>query len=79
MKSHDPKRRSFLRGALSAGTTVAATSALSVGYEARAAQAATATSVTDLPAVPFHGPNQAGVLAAPPTAGSSRELRPHCG
>jgi deferrochelatase/peroxidase EfeB len=67
MKSPEPGRRLFLRGALGAvgAGTVAAT-----GYAARAAQAATpdvtAPSVTDpealLAAVPFHGPHQAGIL-----------------
>ena len=61
-------RRSFLRGMLGAGTVAAAT-----GYIARAAQAATLAqapasdpdAAAYLPAVPFHGPNQAGILPAP--------------
>lgn len=61
-------RRSFLRGLLGAGTVAAAT-----GYATRAAQAATsAPAQADsidasavLPAVPFHGPQQAGILPEP--------------
>jgi deferrochelatase/peroxidase EfeB len=69
MKHSETARRSFLRGLLGAGT-VAAT----VGYPAGTARAAT-SSATDtaapaadplarLPAVPFYGAHQAGILPA---------------
>src|SRR5450756_2583590 len=67
-------RRKFLRGMLGAGATAAVTGAAVTGYAARAAQAArggpsTAVQAADpgatLPAVPFHGPHQAGILPVP--------------
>jgi deferrochelatase/peroxidase EfeB len=71
MKLPDSGRRSFLRGVLGAGAVAAA------GYAATAAQAATSDAAdpngTDplalLPAVPFHGVHQAGILP-----GSQRQV-----
>ena len=70
-----PPRRSFLRGALGAGVTGAAAGAAAgagAGYAYRASQAAPPGQVFDaslaegrLPAVPFHGRHQAGILAKP--------------
>ena len=66
-----PQRRSFLRGALGAGVTGAVAGA-GAGYAYRSAQAAPPGQVLDaslvegrLPAVPFHGRHQAGILAKP--------------
>jgi deferrochelatase/peroxidase EfeB len=69
-------RRNFLRGVIGAGAAAAVTGAGVTGYAARAAQAAPASTrpastgpagtpadpAATLPAVPFHGPNQAGIL-----------------
>jgi deferrochelatase/peroxidase EfeB len=62
-----PRRRAFLRGALGAGVAGAA-----AGYQVGAAGPAAASRVTTpdaqpdrLPAVPFHGRHQAGILPAP--------------
>jgi len=64
MKYSETARRSFLRGMLGAGTVAAVT-----GYTAETARAATSpATVTEplaqLPAVPFHGAHQAGILPA---------------
>jgi deferrochelatase/peroxidase EfeB len=63
MKHSETARRTFLRGMLGAGTVAAA-----AGYTAETARAASSSSaVTDslaqLPAVPFYGVHQAGILA----------------
>jgi deferrochelatase/peroxidase EfeB len=67
MNTSGSGRRTFLRGLLGVGTVAAG-----AGYATRAAQAATAaTSATisdpyaRLPAVPFHGSHQAGILPDP--------------
>ncbi len=70
-----PQRRSFLRGALGAGLTGAVAGAAAgagAGYAYRSAQPAPAgqdfnTSMVEgrLPAVPFHGRHQAGILPKP--------------
>ncbi len=74
-----PPRRSFLRGALGAGVTGAVTGVVAgaaagagAGYAYRSSQAAAPGQVLDaemlggrLPAVPFHGQHQAGILAKP--------------
>jgi deferrochelatase/peroxidase EfeB len=70
-----PARRSFLRGALGAGVggAVAGAAAGAVaGYAYRSSRAAPPGQVFDaalvegrLPAVPFHGRHQAGILAKP--------------
>ena len=66
-----PPRRSFLRGALGAGVTGAVAGA-GAGYAYRASRTAPAgqefsTGLVEgrLPAVPFHGRHQAGILAKP--------------
>jgi len=71
-----PGRRSFLRGALGAGVTGAvagAAAAAGAGYAYRSSQAQPPGQVLDarmlegrLPAVPFHGRHQAGILPKPP-------------
>ena len=70
-----PQRRSFLRGALGAGITGAVAGAAAgagAGYAYRSSQAAPPGQAFDaslvggrLPAVPFHGRHQAGILAKP--------------
>jgi deferrochelatase/peroxidase EfeB len=70
-----PPRRSFLRGALGAGMTGAVGGVLAgaaAGYAARSAQAAPAGQELSeqgwfgrLPAVPFHGTHQAGIVSKP--------------
>ena len=69
-----PQRRSFLRGALGAGVTggAGAAAGAGAGYAYRSAQAAPPGQAFDasqvegrLPAVPFHGRHQAGILAKP--------------
>ena len=66
-----PRRRAFLRGALSAGVT-GAVAGVAAGYAYRATQPAPASQVALenaeaglLPAVPFHGKYQAGILPQP--------------
>jgi deferrochelatase/peroxidase EfeB len=75
-----PPRRSFLRGALGAGVAGAVTGVVAgaaagagAGYAYRSSQAAAPGQVLDaetlagrLPAVPFHGLHQAGILHKPP-------------
>jgi deferrochelatase/peroxidase EfeB len=70
-----PPRRSFLRGALGAGVTGAVGGVLAGaagGYAYRSAQTASAGQALSehgwfgrLPAVPFHGEHQAGILLKP--------------
>ena len=74
-----PPRRSFLRGALGAGVTGAAAGVVAgaaagagAGYAYRSSRAAAPGQVLDaemlagrLPAVPFHGRYQAGILRKP--------------
>ncbi len=70
-----PPRRSFLRGALGAGVTGAVAGAAAgagAGYAYRGSQAPPEGQVHNadlvagrLPAVPFHGRHQAGILAKP--------------
>jgi len=67
----EPRRRAFLRGALSAGVTGVVAGAAG-GYAYRAARPAPASQTARedaeaglLPAVPFHGKYQAGILPAP--------------
>jgi deferrochelatase/peroxidase EfeB len=70
-----PPRRSFLRGALgagAAGVVAGAAAGAGAGYAYRSARAAAPGQVLDaemlagrLPAVPFHGLYQAGILAKP--------------
>jgi len=67
-----PRRRAFLRGAFGAGVAGAAVAGGAVGYGLRSpapvpAADTDALAVVDgrLPAVPFHGQHQAGVLAVP--------------
>ncbi len=74
-----PPRRSFLRGALGAGVTGAVTGVVAgaaagagAGYAYRSSRAAAPGQVLDaemlagrLPAVPFHGRYQAGILPKP--------------
>jgi deferrochelatase/peroxidase EfeB len=67
-----PRRRAFLRGALGAGFAGAAAGGAAAGYAYRASraapvdQAAALTAETGrLPAVPFHGRHQAGILPPP--------------
>ncbi|HEY7015355.1 MAG TPA: Dyp-type peroxidase [Streptosporangiaceae bacterium] len=67
-----PRRRAFLRGALGAGIAGAAAGGAVAGYAYRAAQpapgdqaAALAAETGRLPAVPFHGRHQAGILPSP--------------
>jgi deferrochelatase/peroxidase EfeB len=85
-----PRRRAFLRGALGAGVTgVVAGAAGGYAYRATRPAPASQTALADaeaglLPAVPFHGRYQAGILPDPQratvvvsfdaTAGSSAEL-----
>ena len=75
-----PPRRSFLRGALGAGVAGAVTGVVAgaaagagAGYAYRSSQAAAPGQILDaemlagrLPAVPFHGLYQAGILPKPP-------------
>jgi deferrochelatase/peroxidase EfeB len=68
--SAGPRRRAFLRGAFGAGIAGAAVAGGAVGYGLRSpapvpAADTDALAVADgrLPAVPFHGSHQAGVLA----------------
>jgi deferrochelatase/peroxidase EfeB len=66
-----PRRRAFLRGALGAGVTgVVAGAAGGYAYRATRPAPASQTALADaeaglLPAVPFHGRYQAGILPAP--------------
>jgi deferrochelatase/peroxidase EfeB len=67
-----PRRRAFLRGALGAGVAGAAAGGAAAGYAYRASRpdpadqaAALAAETGRLPAVPFHGRYQAGILPAP--------------
>jgi deferrochelatase/peroxidase EfeB len=65
-----PGRRAFLRGALGAGAAGAA-AGVAAGYAAaqpaaaRPAAASSADAGARLPAVPFHGAHQAGILPGP--------------
>jgi deferrochelatase/peroxidase EfeB len=71
-----PPRRSFLRGALGAGVTgvvAGAAAGAGAGYAYRSSRAAAPGQALDaemlagrLPAVPFHGRYQAGILPKPP-------------
>jgi deferrochelatase/peroxidase EfeB len=66
-----PRRRAFLRGALGAGVAGAAAAGYGLGSAGSAAASpdATADAQPDrLPAVPFHGRYQAGILPAPQRA-----------
>jgi deferrochelatase/peroxidase EfeB len=67
-----PRRRAFLRGALGAGFAGAAAGGAAAGYAYRASRpapedqaAALAAETGRLPAVPFHGRHQAGILPQP--------------
>jgi deferrochelatase/peroxidase EfeB len=67
-----PRRRAFLRGALGAGFAGAAAGGAAAGYAYRAARPASAGQIAAddaetgrLPAVPFHGRHQAGILPKP--------------
>jgi len=67
-----PRRRAFLRGALGAGLAGAAAGGAAAGYAFRASRpepeaqaAALAAETGRLPAVPFHGRHQAGILPQP--------------
>jgi deferrochelatase/peroxidase EfeB len=67
-----PGRRLFLRGAVGAGFAGAAAGGAAAGYAYRAARPASAEEIASddaetgrLPAVPFHGPHQAGILPQP--------------
>ena len=67
-----PRRRAFLRGALGAGLAGAAAGGAAAGYAYRASRpepeaqaAALAAETGRLPAVPFHGRHQAGILPQP--------------
>jgi deferrochelatase/peroxidase EfeB len=67
-----PRRRAFLRGALTAGVAGAAAGGAAAGYAYRASRpapadqaAALAGETGRLPAVPFHGKYQAGILPGP--------------
>jgi deferrochelatase/peroxidase EfeB len=67
--SGQPGRRSFLRGVLGAGAVGAAMGVAGDVRPARAAETTPATGPADpqgrLPAVPFHGAHQAGILPPP--------------
>jgi deferrochelatase/peroxidase EfeB len=70
-QSSRPGRRSFLRGVLGAGAAGAA-AGVAAGYAAgtssgaaRPAMAGPGDPEARLPAVPFHGPHQAGILPEP--------------
>ncbi|HEU5417825.1 MAG TPA: Dyp-type peroxidase, partial [Streptosporangiaceae bacterium] len=68
MSQAQPRRRAFLRGALGAGVAGAATAGYALGSATSASAAssgATAAEADRLPAVPFHGEHQAGILPAP--------------
>jgi deferrochelatase/peroxidase EfeB len=67
-----PRRRAFLRGAVGAGLTGAAAGGAAAGYAYRATRpaspgqaAADEAETGRLPAVPFHGRHQAGILPPP--------------
>ena len=67
-----PRRRAFLRGALGAGLAGAAAGGAAANYAYRASRpepeaqaAALAAETGRLPAVPFHGRHQAGILPQP--------------
>jgi deferrochelatase/peroxidase EfeB len=67
-----PRRRSFLRGALGAGFAGAAAGGAAAGYAYRSSRPAPAGQAEALagqdgrlPAVPFHGRHQAGILPQP--------------
>jgi deferrochelatase/peroxidase EfeB len=65
----EPGRRSFLRGVLGAGAIGAAAGVAGDVGSARAADSSPAVEAADslgrLPAVPFHGVHQAGILSPP--------------
>jgi deferrochelatase/peroxidase EfeB len=64
-----PARRAFLRGALGAGVAGAAAAGYAVGAAGTASAspvAGRAAEADRLPAVPFHGRHQAGILPSPP-------------
>jgi deferrochelatase/peroxidase EfeB len=89
VRAHEPGRRSFLRGVLGAGAIGAAAGVTGDVGSARAAvsspSAGAADSLGRLPAVPFHGVYQAGILPPPQrqtivlafdvTAGNRSELK----
>ena len=68
-----PRRRAFLRGALGAGVAGAAAGGAAAGYALpglparppRTRPRRSPRQTGRLPAVPFHGPHQAGILPAP--------------
>jgi deferrochelatase/peroxidase EfeB len=71
-RSSRPARRSFLRGVLGAGAAAGVAGSMAAGYagsvSSRAARPATAGASdpqAHLPAVPFHGLHQAGILPVP--------------
>jgi deferrochelatase/peroxidase EfeB len=69
-RSSRPARRSFLRGVLGAGAAAGVAGSVAAGYatgaSSRAARPAAASDPqAHLPAVPFHGLHQAGILPEP--------------
>jgi deferrochelatase/peroxidase EfeB len=68
-RAGEPGRRSFLRGVLGAGAIGAAAGVTRDVGPARAAGSSPAAGAADpvgrLPAVPFHGVHQAGILPPP--------------